>query len=93
MVVDEHNRNLPQPGRPADSIRHKCATLHRKKITNKDPRMPPFVSRAEHIKYLIKERAEMGDEEDAAEIADSAMKCTTHYEETDDQGADDATLD
>lgn len=45
--------------------------------------------KAKHIKYMIRERADMGDADDAFEIADSANHSASQDIESDDEGFDD----
>lgn len=45
--------------------------------------MIPEVRPARHIRYLIKNRADLGDADDVEKIADSAMATSTQEHESD----------
>ena len=52
------------PGRSVESLRRKYHSLHRKKIPTGDPLMPAEVRLAKRVKYLIGNRASMGNGEE-----------------------------
>ena len=65
-VAQQHATSFP--GRDIDSIRRKFATLHRKQIPTGDPSMPPEVRRAKRVKYLIGDKANLGDGEEGYDL-------------------------
>ena len=56
------------PGRDVDSIRRKFASLHRKQIPTGDPNMPEDVKLAKRIKYMIGDKANIGDGEEEYQL-------------------------
>ena len=65
-ACSKHNDKYP--GRDVKSIRRKFATWHRRTIPTGDPDCPWYVREAKRIKYLIGEKAELGDGEDVYNI-------------------------
>ena len=61
-VTDEHNEDFP--GRSKESLMKKYATLYRKKIPTGDPNCPEEVKLAKQVKYLIGQKAAVGDGEE-----------------------------
>ena len=59
LVVDRHS--VMFPGRDRISISRKYNILHRKSIPTGDPLCPPEVRLAKNIKYLMGNKAEVGD--------------------------------
>ena len=57
LVLAAHIENFP--GRNVESIRRKYTTTHRKKVPTGNPNMPPEVSLAKKVKYLIGEKVEL----------------------------------
>lgn len=76
-IVETH---LKLPG-VQPHIRQPCRQVcqsTQKTISTHDPRMPPDVRKVNHIRYLMRGRADLGYEVHAAEIAHSAMKSASH---------------
>ena len=65
-ALDKHSENYP--GRELDSICRKYATSHRKPVPTGDPTCPWLVREAKAIKYLIGQKAELGDGEEMFDI-------------------------
>ena len=61
-VVTKHA--IGYPGRDVDSIRRKFESLHRKQIPTGDPNMPEEVRLAKRVKYMIGDKANIGDGEE-----------------------------
>ena len=60
--------------RNADSLKRKFSALYRKPIPTGDPHIPADVRRAKHIRAEMADRIDLGDGEDAVEIADSSFE-------------------
>lgn len=58
-VLDGHSELYP--GRDVLSLLHKLQTLHRKKVTTRDPNIPEEIRFEKEIKDLIGLRAPIGD--------------------------------
>ena len=78
-VVDNHT--LLYEGRDVDSIRRKFASLHRRQIPTGDPAMPEEVRLAKHVKYLIGDKANIGDVEDEFELERNSFNNEAEAEE------------
>ena len=59
MVVDAHSAKYE--GRDLESLRRKYTSLHRKKMKTGSPNIPPEVLLAKKVKYMIGDKAEIGD--------------------------------
>lgn len=64
----KHSERYPGLSRTFDRLRRKFASLHRRKIPDGDPAIPPDVERGKKIRYKMTERADIGDGEDSEEI-------------------------
>ena len=58
-VLDEHSTSYP--GRDVESLRRKYTNLHRKKVPTGDPNCPPEIALAKKVKYMIGDKAQIGD--------------------------------
>ena len=74
-ALDKHSENYP--GRELDSICRKYATSHRKPVPTGDPTCPWHVREAKAIKYLIGQKAELGDGEEIFDIEGGTFAYTT----------------
>jgi hypothetical protein len=61
-VLQEHSSSFP--GRDVESLCCKYTNLHRKKVQTGDPNCPPVIKLAKRVKYMIGDRAELGDGEE-----------------------------
>ena len=60
-----------------DSLRRKFAALYRKPIPTGDPHIPVDVLRAKRIRGEMTDRIDLGDGEEATEVADSSFEAQT----------------
>jgi hypothetical protein len=61
-VYQQHS--IGYPGRDINSLRRKYGTLYRKGIPTGDPDCPPEVRQAKRVKYMIGDKANIGDGEE-----------------------------
>lgn len=54
-------------------MKRKVASLHRKKMTTGGALMPANVRRAKHMRYMMTDRGDMGDAEEADTIANASF--------------------
>ena len=73
-VQKRHGQRFAEMERNADSLKRKFSALYRKPIPTGDPHIPADVRRAKHIRAEIAYRIDLGDGEDAVEIADSSFE-------------------
>jgi hypothetical protein len=89
LVTEEHNTKWPTKNRTVDQLRRQFAKLHKKKIPTGDPSCPPEVKAAKRCKYLIRERADLGEgNSDVSNIDDNI-----NADDDDDADADDHDLE
>ena len=74
-VAIEHAQTYP--GRDEPSIRRKYHSLHRKNIPTGDPTMPPEVREAKRTKYMIADKANIGDGEEEFNVEESSFTPNT----------------
>ena len=74
-VAIEHAQTYP--GRDEPSIRRKYNSLHRKNIPTGDPTMPPEVREAKRTKYMIADKANIGDGEEEFNVEESSFTPNT----------------
>ena len=80
MVVDAHSAQYE--GRDLDSIKRKYTSLHRKKIPTGSPNIPPEVKLAKRVKYMIGDKAEIGDGTEEYNMLDDEPEDVEEYANT-----------
>lgn len=71
-------KNFQKANYSVNSLYRIFETLHQKKILTDMSSMPLDVRRAKHIRYLIKEKADMEDAQNSAEISDFETESAIH---------------
>lgn len=76
-VMRKHNNAFRTNNCNINSIRQNSASLHRKEMPTGDPSMPSDVRRAKQILYLMTDRVNFGDGEEADAIASEAFAASS----------------
>lgn len=72
-MIKKYNETFPPENQTIYSLKRKFASLQRKKMPTRDLIMPPYVHRVKQIRYLMYDRMEIFDAEDATGIATEAF--------------------
>ena len=87
-----HCQRFPEMDRNADSLKRKFSALYRKQIPTGDPHIPPDVQRAKRIRADMTDRIDLGDGDDAIEIADSSFETESTTRNNVVEAAEDAEI-
>ena len=86
MLTERFNRIHPNPGRTAESLRKKFATLYRNRTPTGDPHIPPLVLQAKRLKEMLINEAQIetldtNEDEEEAEYDDDDDDDDENYNE------------